>query len=123
MLMISFGSTATGLMKSLCSMRWRNVLGGYPRQPRRRQWLVSPAESLSRLFLRNAVAVGLPALVCVGVHDAFVDGDGIEIDLVSGRVANVESGSDLQGDSRPEEMRETLAAGGILGVLRAQGGT
>ena len=27
------------------------------------------------------------------------DGDGIEIDLASGRVRNVESGSDLQGDS------------------------
>ncbi len=80
------------------------------------------AESLSRLFMRNAVAAGLPVLVCAGVHRAFADGDGIEIDLASGRVVNVESGSYLQGDSLPEEMREILAAGGILGVLREQGG-
>jgi 3-isopropylmalate/(R)-2-methylmalate dehydratase small subunit len=80
------------------------------------------AESLSRLFLRNAVAVGLPVLVCAGVHAAFSDGDGIEIDLASGRVSNVETGSSLQGDSLPEEMREILAAGGILAVLRNQGG-
>jgi 3-isopropylmalate/(R)-2-methylmalate dehydratase small subunit len=79
------------------------------------------AESLSRLFMRNAVAVGLPVLVCAGVHEAFADGDGIEIDLASGRVVNLESGSDLQGDSLPEEMREILAAGGILAVLRDQG--
>ncbi|MEE8406471.1 MAG: 3-isopropylmalate dehydratase [Acidimicrobiia bacterium] len=76
------------------------------------------AESLSRLFMRNAIAVGLPILVCAGVHGAFTDGDGIEIDLGSGRVVNVETGSSLQGDPLPEEMREILAAGGILAVLR-----
>ncbi len=80
------------------------------------------AESFSRLFMRNAVAVGLPVLVCGGVHAAFADGDDIEINLASGRVLNVESGSDLQGDSLPGEMREILAAGGILAVLRNQGG-
>lgn len=80
------------------------------------------AESLSRLFMRNAVAAGFPVLVCAGVHRAFADGDGIEIDLASGRVVNVESGSYLQGDSLPEEMREILAAGGILAVLRDQDG-
>jgi 3-isopropylmalate/(R)-2-methylmalate dehydratase small subunit len=60
--------------------------------------------------------------VCAGVHGAFADGDGIEIDLASGRVVNVETGSSLQGDSLPDEMREILAAGGILAVLRDQGG-
>lgn len=79
------------------------------------------AESLSRLFTRNAVAVGLPVLVCTGVHAAFADGDGIEIDLSSGLVLNLESGSDLQGDSLPKEMREILEAGGILAVPRNQG--
>lgn len=78
-------------------------------------------ESLSRIFMRNAVAVGLPVIVCAGVHEAFADGDGIEIDLASGRVVNVESGIELQGDSLPHEMREILAAGGILAVLRNQG--
>ena len=80
------------------------------------------AESLSRLFMRNAVAVGLPVLVCGGVHAAFDGGDEIKIDLASGRVANVGSGVELQGDSLPREMREILAAGGILNVLRNQGG-
>ena len=80
------------------------------------------AESLSRLFTRNAVAVGLPVLICPGVHETFADGDEIEIVLATGRVHNVESGSDLQGDSLPEEMRKILAAGGILAVLRSEGG-
>jgi 3-isopropylmalate/(R)-2-methylmalate dehydratase small subunit len=80
------------------------------------------AESFSRLFMRNAIAVGLPVLVCEGVDAAFVDGDAIEIHLASGRVRNVASGSGLQGDSLPAEMREILAAGGILAVLRNQSG-
>jgi 3-isopropylmalate/(R)-2-methylmalate dehydratase small subunit len=79
------------------------------------------AESFSRLFMRNAIAVGLPVLVCEGVHAAFAEGDGIEIDLSSGRVRNIESGAELEGDSLPAEMREILAAGGILAVLRSQG--
>jgi 3-isopropylmalate/(R)-2-methylmalate dehydratase small subunit len=80
------------------------------------------AESFSRLFMRNAVAVGLPVLVCAGVHAAFDDGDRIEIDLASGVARNTGSGTELQGDSLPEEMRQILAAGGILGVLESRGG-
>jgi 3-isopropylmalate/(R)-2-methylmalate dehydratase small subunit len=77
-------------------------------------------ESLARIFMRNAVAVGLPVIVCRGVHDAFVDGQQIEVDIATGRVRNLETGAELQGDSLPEEMREILSAGGILAVLRAQ---
>lgn len=80
------------------------------------------AESFARLFMRNAVAVGLPVLVCPGVHAAFEDGDGGEVDLASGRVRNIDSGTELEGDSLPEEMRAILAAGGILALLRSQSG-
>ncbi|MCP3976422.1 MAG: 3-isopropylmalate dehydratase [bacterium] len=80
------------------------------------------AESLARIFMRNAVAVGLPVLVCPGVHEAFADGDDIEVDLASGRVVKTADGTALQGDSLPEEMRRILAAGGILAVLREQSG-
>lgn len=80
------------------------------------------AESLSRLFMRNAVAVGLPVVVAHGAHQAFADGDDVEIDLGSGRVSNLSGGMSIQGESLPEEMRDILAAGGILAVLRTQAG-
>jgi len=80
-------------------------------------------ESLSRIFMRNAVAVGLPVLVCEGIHDGFEDGQEIEIDLATGKVRNLTTGDELQGDSLPEEMRTILSAGGILAVLRAQNKT
>jgi 3-isopropylmalate/(R)-2-methylmalate dehydratase small subunit len=80
------------------------------------------SESLARLFLRNAVAIGLPILVCEGVHEAFDDGEEIEVDLATGQVLNPRSGAVLRGEPLPPEMREILAAGGILGVLRKQEG-
>jgi len=78
------------------------------------------AESFSRIFMRNAVALGLPVVVCRGVHDGFSDGDRIEIDLANGRIVNAESEAELYGDSLPSEMRTILSAGGILAVLENQ---
>lgn len=80
------------------------------------------AESLARIFMRNAIAVGLPVIVCPGVHSAFADGESAEVDLSSGRVENADRGTVLQGDSLPEEMREILSAGGILAMLKNQQG-
>ncbi|MCP3936034.1 MAG: 3-isopropylmalate dehydratase [Actinomycetia bacterium] len=76
------------------------------------------AESFARIFMRNAVAVGLPVVVCSGVHGVFDDGDTAEVDLASGLVHNPGTGTQLRGDPLPEEMREILHAGGILALLR-----
>ncbi len=78
------------------------------------------AESLSRLFMRNAVAIGLPVLICDGVHERFADGDEVAIDLAEGTIASVDGKTSLQGESLPPAMREILAAGGILALLDSQ---
>ncbi|GMQ94521.1 MAG: Isopropylmalate/citramalate isomerase small subunit [Acidimicrobiia bacterium] len=80
------------------------------------------AESFARIFMRNSVALGLPVVVCPGVHDGFSDGDRIEVDLAKGRIVNVDSGAELRGDPLPTEMRDILSAGGILAVLENQDG-
>ena len=78
------------------------------------------AESLSRLFMRNAVAIGLPILICQGVHDSFAAGEDVVVDLAAGTIAAAGGGTTLQGEPLPDEMREILAAGGILAMLEAQ---
>ncbi len=78
------------------------------------------AESFSRLFMRNAVAVGLPVVVCPQVHGAVSEGDEIEVDLATGELTNTASGERLAGEPLPEEMRKILRAGGILEVLKQQ---
>ncbi|MDP2623242.1 MAG: 3-isopropylmalate dehydratase small subunit [Actinomycetota bacterium] len=79
------------------------------------------AESLSRLFMRNAIAVGLPVLIAGGIHQAFSAGDEIEIDLAAGTARNPATGAYCRGEPLPEEMRRILNAGGILEVLRHGG--
>ncbi len=76
------------------------------------------AESFARLFMRNAVAVGLPVLICRGIHQFVEDGDQIEIDLISGHITSERNGLSLGAEPLPREMRDILAAGGILAVLK-----
>jgi len=78
------------------------------------------AESLSRLFMRNAVAIGLPVLICAGVHEAFADGDEVAINLAAGTITSGDGARTLQGEALPTEMRDILDAGGILALLDSQ---
>ncbi len=81
------------------------------------------AESFARLFMRNAVALGLPVLVCPGIHDSVAAGEEIEIDLASGRINVAKGGEPLSAQPLPPLMREILEAGGILALLgRSQPG-
>lgn len=78
------------------------------------------AESLSRLFMRNAIAIGLPVLICAGVHATFSEGERVAIDLADGTITSDDGHRTLRGEPLPTEMREILAAGGILAVLESQ---
>ncbi len=80
------------------------------------------ADSFARIFLRNAVAIGLAVLACPGVSRRFADGDPVEVNLAGGWVRNGRTGEMLRGEPLPEEMREILAAGGIVAVLRRSRG-
>lgn len=76
------------------------------------------AESFARLFLRNAIAIGLPVLVCPGIRAGMAGADQVEVDLAAGTVRDERTGSLLTGERLPAEMRAILAAGGILALLR-----
>ncbi len=76
------------------------------------------AEGLARIFLRNAVAIGLPVLVCPGITGGVAEGDEVEVNIASGRVTNRRTGVVMQGSPLPVMMREMLAAGGVVPVLR-----
>ncbi len=80
------------------------------------------AESFARIFLRNAVAIGLPALPCPGVTSLLREGDPIDVDLDAGVVRNCATGAEIAGSRLPAQMLEILRAGGILALLRRRGG-
>lgn len=75
------------------------------------------AESFSRIFLRNSIAIGLAVLVCPDVGAAFEGGEPVKVDLAKGTVTNLSTGVELHGTPLPEDMRRIVEAGGILAVL------
>ena len=79
------------------------------------------AESFARIFFRNAIAVGLPIAACPGVSHVFNEGDELELDLDAASVTNIKSGVTLSSEPLPDEMKEVLARGGILAMLREIG--
>ncbi len=77
------------------------------------------AGSFARIFLRNAIAIGLPILICPDAPLIVDTGDEAEVDLTSGMFRNVATGETARGEPLPPEMRQILAAGGILATLRS----
>ncbi|HYM90370.1 MAG TPA: 3-isopropylmalate dehydratase small subunit [bacterium] len=75
------------------------------------------AASFARIFLRNAVAIGLPALPCPGAASAVDEGDLVEVDLDAGALRNLRTGIVVTGAPLPPQMVEILRAGGILALL------
>jgi len=76
------------------------------------------AESYARIFYRNAINIGLPALECPGVADAVDDGDVLEIDLNSGIIEVTGKGVRLRFTPLPEFMLGVLNEGGLTAYLR-----
>lgn len=74
--------------------------------------------SFARIFYRNAVNLGLPAVVCAEAVDASLDGSHVELDLAGGSVAV--DGTPFAIASVPDFMRELFAAGGLEPWLRAR---
>ena len=75
------------------------------------------AESFARIFYRNAINIGLPALECPGIHKAVEKGDLLEVDVTGGSVKNLTNGKTLKFKPLPPFMVEVLNAGGLAPYL------
>ena len=76
------------------------------------------AESFARIFFRNAIAIGLPALTCPGVSSLFADGDELELEMAAAKITNVTRRETVYAQALPEQMIEVLSKGGIAAVLK-----
>jgi 3-isopropylmalate/(R)-2-methylmalate dehydratase small subunit len=75
------------------------------------------AESFGRIFFRNAIAIGLPVLVCAHVAAQINQDDEIEVDIENARVKNLATGKELPGEPLHEMMLSSLKKGGIMKLL------
>ncbi len=77
------------------------------------------AESVSRIFFRNAINLGLPLLIC---DTSKIDsGDELEVDLPSSQIRNVTRGELLTFGKIPEVMLAILAEGGLVPYIKKYG--
>ena len=79
------------------------------------------ARSFARIFYRNAINIGLPILVSPDASDAAEDGDRIEVDVVSGRIAFPECGLVFHAEPLPPFVLRVAEAGGMLEFVRRYG--
>jgi 3-isopropylmalate/(R)-2-methylmalate dehydratase small subunit len=77
------------------------------------------AESFARIFFRNALAIGLPLVICKGVPGIFAEGEEARIAFREARVENVKNGSVLEGEAFSDEIIAIVEKGGILEMLKA----
>lgn len=78
------------------------------------------AGSFARIYFRNSINNGLPALVCD--TSEIEDGDDLELDLEKGVVTNRSKGQEMGCDPLPEVMLDILKEGGLIPYMKDQGG-
>ena len=75
------------------------------------------AKSFARIFYRNTLNFGLPALVCADV-DKINSGDRLRVDPLKGEVENLSTGETLQCEPLPDHLMAMINAGGLMEHLR-----
>ena len=70
------------------------------------------ARSFARIFYRNALNLGLPALVCADLEAA--RGDELEVRPAEGRILNHSSGHEFACEAIPAQLMEIVAGGGLM---------
>lgn len=78
------------------------------------------ANSFARIFYRNAINLGFPALICKDAHLKIKKGDRVTIDLSAGTVTDVESGEAFQGEKLSDHVMKIIENGGVIPMIKAR---
>ncbi len=70
------------------------------------------AKSFARIFFRNAINQGVPAIICD--TDLIAAGDELEVDVEKGEVKNVTTGVVIPAKPLPRAMLNILQDGGLV---------
>src|SRR4030042_1175031 len=77
------------------------------------------AESVARIFFRNAINQGLPVLICD--TDKIATGDEIEVNLSTSSVSDLTNGIKLTFGKIPKVMLDILNEGGLIPYITKHG--
>jgi 3-isopropylmalate/(R)-2-methylmalate dehydratase small subunit len=76
------------------------------------------ASSFARIFFRNCINLGLPALTCPEAVAAIENGDEVRIDLETGRIENLARPFQCSVLPLPDFLTEIIDAGGMTAYVR-----
>ncbi|HEY1372566.1 MAG TPA: 3-isopropylmalate dehydratase [Candidatus Binatia bacterium] len=76
------------------------------------------AESISNIYLRTLINLGLPAIECAGISSAVEEGDELEVNLESGTVRNLTKGSEKTFAPFSDHALAILEKGGLIPFLK-----
>jgi 3-isopropylmalate/(R)-2-methylmalate dehydratase small subunit len=77
------------------------------------------AESISNIYLRTLINLGLPAIECSGISSLVDEGDELEVDLESGTVRNINNGSSKTFPPFSDQAIAILERGGLIPYLKS----
>lgn len=75
------------------------------------------AKSFARIFYRNALNLGLPAIVCPHA-DSIKSGDALRVDPLKGTVEDLTTGNTLACEPLPEHLIVMITDGGLIPHLK-----
>ncbi|HEX9907178.1 MAG TPA: 3-isopropylmalate dehydratase small subunit [Thermoplasmata archaeon] len=78
------------------------------------------AKSFARIFYRNAINLGLPAIVSKDAHVVFSDGDMVLLDSSLGLMRTEDDAKKSSIDRVPSHVEHILAAGGLVPFLKSK---
>lgn len=78
------------------------------------------ADSFARIFFRNAINLGIPAIEAPGVRAIFTTGESARVDLRAGTVKNLSTGASVSFPPLPPHLLDLLEAGGLVEKVRRE---
>jgi len=80
------------------------------------------AKSFGRIFYRNAIAIGLPILMCKQAYNECEEGETLSINLEGARIENCTKNNSYAADPLSKEILDILEKGGMLALLKSKKG-
>ena len=78
------------------------------------------AKTFARIFFRNSINIGLLIIEQPQAAEEINEGDEIEADMASSRIANLTNGKEYPFAPLPEEMQKIVKLGGLMNFVKAQ---
>ena len=78
------------------------------------------ADTFARIFFRNSINLGVPAVEAAGVRAIFEKHDIARIEMRAGRIVNERTGAEVRFPPLPSHLLELLECGGLVEKVRRE---